>query len=202
MARNSEQTGEEASAPALPQVVPAESLSASDIRSVSTGTGSSFPGEPSSPPSGVHVIDRSGLGNLNISDAPVVQEPGPSISVNSVVIDEPAADEGTGIKDKVRHKKLSKREKEFVVFGGVGSVNLLAVGIIGYFGWKRYRAGENGWKVIGIAVATFTGISAVQYLGVRYRILSLLKSLIPLVRSDADLCSAFNAWKVKKDKSQ
>jgi len=143
------------------------------------GTSDSLPGQPSSPPSGVHVIDTSGLGNLNISDAPVVQEPGPSISVNPVVIDEPAADEGNGLKDKVRHKHLSKRDKEFVVFGGVGSVNLLAMGIIGYFGWKRYRAGENGWKVIGIAVATFTGISAVQYLGVRYPTPALSNLLSP-----------------------
>ena len=115
-----------------------------------------------------------------------------------MIIDEPAVDEGNGLKDKVRHKKLSKREKEYVVFSGVGSLNLLAVGIIGYIGWKRYRAGENGWKVIGIAVATFTGISAVQYLGVRYRTSGPLKSFIPLVPSDTDLIAHSMLGKAKR----
>ena len=80
---------------------------------------------------------------------------------------------------------------------------MLAVGLIGYFGYKRYAAGENGWKVLGIAVGTFAGISAVQYLGVRYKPppLDSLHLLFTDFVVETNFDSAFKAWKVKKAKS-
>jgi hypothetical protein len=182
-ARNSEQTPEEASAPAPPQIIPTESLSASDIASVSTGTGGSLPDDSYAGPGGIHVIDRSEVAELNTSDGPVVPEPGPSITVNPIVFDESDAADSNGLRGK-RTRRLSEREKQVAVFGGVGSVNVLAVGLIGYFGYKRYAAGENGWRILGIAVGTFAGISAVQYLGVRYDPCSLQFSL-------SSFCSRF-----------
>jgi hypothetical protein len=188
-ARNSNQSAEEASAPSPPQIVSTSSLSSSDIASISTDTGGSIPDETSSGPGGVRVVQRSELNDLDTSDVPVIQEPGPTITVNPVLRDETGgpADEGNRLEDTMKcHRNLSEREKQVVVFGGVGSVNALAVGLIGYFGWKRYHAGENGWKILGIAIGTFAGLTAVQYLGVRYRSPTLANTFLRFFGRDAN----------------
>jgi hypothetical protein len=67
-------------------------------------------------------------------------------------------------------KKLSKKDKEVAaVYGGIGTVNLLCLGAIGYFSWRRYSTGtENGWKILGIAAGTWVGITAFEWLSMRY----------------------------------
>ena len=54
------------------------------------------------------------------------------------------------------------------MFGGLGGVNVLALGVVSYWGYKKYAAGENVWKVIGIAAGAWVGLSALEFLGVRY----------------------------------
>lgn len=76
---------------------------------------------------------------------------------------------GTSLKDKLKgRKKFSKKDKEIVVFGGLGGVNVLALGVVSYLGYKRYTRGENAWKVIGIAAGAWVGLSALEFLSVRY----------------------------------
>src|SRR2546423_10675888 len=77
-ARNSEQTGEQASAPVPPQVISKESVS-SDSISYTTGTESPTPG-------GVRVIDASVLSEINTSEEPVVESPGPSIRLDNPTV--------------------------------------------------------------------------------------------------------------------
>jgi hypothetical protein len=71
-------------------------------------------------------------------------------------------------KDKSKgRKKFSKKDKEIVVFGGLGGVNVLALGVVSYWGYKRYTGGENVWKIIGIAAGAWVGLSALEFLSVR-----------------------------------
>ena len=42
------------------------------------------------------------------------------------------------------------------------------MGAVGYWGWRRYGGGENGWKVIGIVAGVWVGISALEFAGLRY----------------------------------
>jgi hypothetical protein len=73
------------------------------------------------------------------------------------------------LKEKIKgHKKLSKKDEKVVVYSGVGTLNLLALGGIGYWGWRRYTGGENGWKVIGYAAGIWCGVASLEWLGVRY----------------------------------
>jgi hypothetical protein len=171
-ARNSEQTAAEASAPAPQTIVPNESLSANDIASYSTGNDETS--SSTSAPGGVHVINRSDLSDLNTNDSDqVIQEPGPSITVNPVIHDEThdeESEENGGLKEKLKgHRKFSKKDKEVAVYGGIGTVNLLCLGGIGYWSWRRYSAGtENGWKILGIAAGAWAGITAFEWLSMRY----------------------------------
>jgi hypothetical protein len=73
------------------------------------------------------------------------------------------------LKEKIKgHKKLSKKDEKVVVYSGVGTLNLLALGGIGYWGWRRYTGGENGWKVIGYAAGLWCGVATLEWLSVRY----------------------------------
>jgi hypothetical protein len=174
-ARNSEQTAAEASAPAPQTIVPKESLSsasANDVASYSTGNDETSSSQ--SAPGGVHVITRSDLSELNTNDSDqVIPEPGPSISVNPVIHDEThdeESEENGGLKEKLKgHRKFSKKDKEVAVYGGIGTVNLLCLGAIGYWSRRRYSAGtENGWKILGIAAGAWAGITAFEWLSMRY----------------------------------
>jgi hypothetical protein len=184
-ARNSEQTAEEASAPVPQTIIPNESLS-SDVASYSSGLGSSGLGDTSSSlsgPGGVHVINRSELSELNMnSEDQVVHEPGPSITVNGPsirdeTVDAEEANGSPSFKEKVKSpKKLSQNEKEVIKYSGVGTINLLAMGIVGYWGWKKYNSGENGWKVLGIVAGCWVGISALEFAGMRYSLHTSMES--------------------------
>ena len=80
-----------------------------------------------------------------------------------------AEDSNGGLKDKLSgKKKFSKKEKEAAVYGGVGTLNLLALGVVGYWGWRKYKGGENGWKILGIAAGVWAGISAIEWASIRY----------------------------------
>src|SRR5271170_454402 len=170
-ARNSDQTAAEASAPAPQTIVPNESLSANDIASYSTGNDETSSSQ--SGPGGIHVINRSDLSDLNTNDSDqVIHEPGPTISVNPVIHDEThdeESEENGGLKEKLKgHRKFSKKDKEVAVYGGIGTVNLLCLGGIGYWSWRRYSAGtENGWKILGIAAGAWAGITAFEWLSMR-----------------------------------
>ena len=96
------------------------------------------------------------------------------------------------MKEKLKgRRKLSKKDKEVVVYSGIGTVNLLCLGAIGYWSWKRYSTGtENGWKIIGIAAGVWAGITAFEWLSMRY---------VPECRNSTDF-SALETWK-HKDKS-
>ena len=74
------------------------------------------------------------------------------------------------MKEKLKgHRKFSKKDKEVAVYGGIGTVNLLCLGAIGYWSWRRYSAGtENGWKILGIAAGAWAGITAFEWLSMRY----------------------------------
>jgi hypothetical protein len=174
-ARNSEQTVEEASAPVPQTIIPNESIG-SDIASYSTGnsildeTASSTSG-----PGGVHVINRSELSHLDTSSDQVIPASGPSIGLNAPVIHDETGEilgtEGTSEESSsgiLKGKKFSKKDKEVVVYSGIGTLNLLALGGIGYWGWRRYSGGENVWKVIGIAAGAWAGLTAFEWLSVRY----------------------------------
>ena len=89
-------------------------------------------------------------------------------------------------------RKFSKKDKEVAVYGGIGTVNLLCLGAIGYWSWKRYSAGtENGWKILGIAAGVWAGITCFEWLSMRYS--------SPNCQNLADP-RAFETWK-HKDKS-
>ena len=124
----------------------------------------------------MHVIDRSELSELDTSDQQVISEPGPSITDAPRITDETkdtTSDEGVNgevkkVKDKLTgKKKFSAKDKEVAVYGGVGTLNLLALGAIGFWSWKRYSGGENGWKVLGIAAGLWVGVSSLEWLSVR-----------------------------------
>jgi hypothetical protein len=73
------------------------------------------------------------------------------------------------VKDKLTgKKKFSAKDQEVAVYGGVGTLNLLALGVIGFWGWKRYTTGgESGWKVLGMAAGIWVGVSSLEWLSVR-----------------------------------
>ena len=132
----------------------------------------------SSGPSGVHVIDRSQLSELDTSDQQVVGESGPSFSeaphITYETKNETRSDEGVNgeiknVKEKLTgKKKLSAKDKEVAMYSGVGTLNVLALAGIGFWGWKRYTGGENGWKVLGIVAGVWVGFSSLEWLSVRY----------------------------------
>jgi hypothetical protein len=132
----------------------------------------------SSGPSGVHVINRSELSELDTSDQQVVGDSGPSVSEAPHITDETKEDtrpdEGVNgeIKDVKKKltgkKKLSAKDKEVAMYSGVGTLNVLALAGIGFWGWRRYTGGENGWKVLGIAAGVWVGFSSLEWLSVRY----------------------------------
>ena len=133
---------------------------------------------------------------MNTSDEPLTDEPGPSITVNQpIVTDEsaPSRSKKDEVKDRLTgKKKLTPKEKKYAVFGGVGTLNCLALGVIGYWGYKRYTAGgENGWKILGIAVGAWAGLSAIEFLTVRLFLYLMF----------ADLNSGYAAWKDKRHQS-
>jgi hypothetical protein len=177
-ARNSEQTPEEASAPAPLTVVPNESI-LSDAASYSTG-GADDTSSSTSAPGGIHVIPHSELAEINTTDEQVIAEPGPSITIDRPTIhyethddddDDEADPESTanGIKEKLKgHKKFSAKDKEVAVYGSFGTLNLLALGAVGYWSWKRYTGGETAWKVVGIAAGAYVGFVGLEWLSVRY----------------------------------
>lgn len=175
-ARNSEQTAEEASAPVPVSVIPNESI-ISDVASYSTTSGDDT-SSLTSAPGGVHIINRSELSELDTSDEQVISDSGPSITVNQPIVDETQEVEDTkddvesaanGIKKKLSgHKKFSAKDKEVAVYGSFGTLNLLALGAVGYWSWKRYTGGETAWKVIGIAAGAYAGFAACEWIGVRY----------------------------------
>jgi len=116
-------------------------------------------------------------------------------------VDETSSAEDTsngGITEKLKgKKKFSKKDKEVAVYGGVGTLNLLALGAIGYWGWRRYKGGENGWKILGIAAGVWVGISTIEWATVRYvPPRSFLFSYMY-----ADDTSAFAVWKHKEKSS-
>lgn len=187
-ARNTEQTAEEASAPVPQTIIPNESLS-SDAASYSTGRSTNGLDDHSSSqsgPGGVHVINRNQLHELNTNTQDqVIREPGPSITVNEPIIHDEtgdsdeeeeeaaaaaAANGSSSFKEKLKKssKKLSKKDKEIIKTGGIGVVNVIAMGAIGYWGWRKYGGGENGWKVVGILAGAWVGISALEFIGIRY----------------------------------
>ena len=177
-ARNSEQTAAEASAPAPQTIIPNESLSSASINDTgSYSTGNEETSSSQSGPGGVHVINRSELSDLNTNDSDqVIHEPDPSISVNPVIHDKThdethgEEEENGGLKEKLRgHRKFTKKDKEVAVYSGIGTVNLLCLGAIGYWSWRRYSTGtENGWKILGIAAGAWAGITAFEWLSMRY----------------------------------
>ena len=112
---------------------------------------------------------------MNTSDEQVVDGPGPTITLNQPVIHDETVPSSMGeskteeVKDKLTgKKKFSPKEKRVAVFGGIGTLNLLALGAVGFWGYRRYKLGENGWKILGIAAGAWVGLSAVEWLSVRY----------------------------------
>lgn len=73
------------------------------------------------------------------------------------------------VKDKLTgKKKFTAKDQQVAVYGGVGTLNLLALGGVAFWGWRRYTGGENGWKVLGMAAGIWVGISSLEWLSVRY----------------------------------
>jgi hypothetical protein len=141
--------------------VPNESLSSSDVASYTTGT-SNLSTDSSSGVGGVHVVTRSEADSLDTSGDTITSEP-QTITVHPVI-----HDETEGPKEKRRHKKLSPKEEQLAVFGGIGFLNVIALAGLGFWSWKRLSRGDNGWKVVGIAAGLWVGINAVEWFGVRY----------------------------------
>jgi hypothetical protein len=105
----------------------------------------------------------------------VIEESGPSITLNQPVVhDETSAAPTTHskkeeVKDKLTgKKKFSPKEKKYAAIGGIGTLNFIVLGVVGYLGYRRYSKGENGWRILGIAVGAWAGFSAIEFLGVRY----------------------------------
>jgi hypothetical protein len=154
------------------------------------------------------LINRSELAELNTNEEEqVISEGGPSISMDPITVDETtssqaesggesvkekAKEKANGIKDKLTgKKKFSEKDKRVALFGGVGTLNILAMVGVGVWGYKRYNAGESGWRTAGIALGAWAGVSAIEWLGVRYDFLKFR----------FDSFSAMSVWREKKDKS-
>lgn len=97
------------------------------------------------------------------------------------------------LKDKLkRRKSLSASDECVLVYTGIGSLNLLAFSALAYWGWRKYtRDGENGWKILGFAAGAWVGLSAFEWLGMRYA---------PRILYDVNV-RAISTWKHKRDKS-
>lgn len=185
-APNAEQTSEQASAPASQAIIPDEGVS-SDAASYSTG-GIDDTSSSTSAPSGAQALPRSNVSDISASDQPVFQEPGPSISVNPPAVYDDYSEGKDAANGSVKHReRFSPKEEQLVVFSGVGTLNLLALGAIGYWSYKRYTGGENVWKILGFAAGAWVGLTAFEWLSVRYAFGIVFSNF-----------SAFDKWTHKK----
>ena len=130
----------------------------------------------------------------------MIPEPGPSVTLNAPAVREEtseAEDSADGsLKEKLKvHKRFSAKDQQVAVYSGVGTLNLLALGAIGYWSYKRYTGGENGWKILGIAASAWVGLAAFEWLSIRY------VSHIFVCFDPADFYSVFDTWKHKKEKT-
>jgi len=115
------------------------------------------------------VISSSDADELDTGGDPTTSETRQTITVNAPVIQDETDDANDSPKEKLkRHKKLTHKEEQLAVFGGIGFLNACALAGLGIWGWKRYTRGDNGWKIIGIAAGIWVGITAVEWFGVRY----------------------------------
>lgn len=117
------------------------------------------------------MINQNDLLELATDDQ-VSPETGPSISVGPIDKTGVEDDQVNGIsslKEGLKgHDKWSNKDEQMVVYGGVGGLNLLALGAISYWAHRRFAGGENIWKVIGIAAGAWAGISALECISMRY----------------------------------
>jgi hypothetical protein len=115
----------------------------------------------------VQVIQPDHSSNITPSSDPVEDLPGPS----DIREEEPTVHDERDSSAAEKPAQLTDQEREFAAVS-VGVIKLLSLGALGYWTYRRYLGGVNGWRTMGIAVGIWAGIAGAGWLGVRYAVLS------------------------------